>query len=242
VVQSDRTAALFGRLLALLVALFVLLPFVEPRGFAVGAGRIAVEVAIVAAVWRLRSSLHVPVLVTAITALNELTGWLEKISPEPFLVVTSRVITLVFLGVTGVFLSRYFWKHRVVDAGSLAGALSVYLLLGYFWGTAFGLLEYLEPDSFQGACLPRPDGASSCDALRADFPRLGYLGFVTLTTLGYGDVTPRTLHAEGLTSLAAVSGQLFLAVLIGRLVGSYVSQRAGRAAAGTARDEESQPR
>jgi voltage-gated potassium channel Kch len=223
VVQSDRTAALFGRLLALLVALFVLLPFVEPRGFAVGAGRIAVEVAIVAAVWRLRSSLHVPVLVTAITALNELTGWLEKISPEPFLVVTSRVITLVFLGVTGVFLSRYFWKHRVVDAGSLAGALSVYLLLGYFWGTAFGLLEYLEPDSFQGACLPRPDGASSCDALRADFPRLGYLGFVTLTTLGYGDVVPVGTWARAMAGLEALLGQLFLVVLVARLVALHAS-------------------
>ena len=118
----------------------------------------------------------------------------------------------------------------------------MYLLLGYFWATAFGLLEYLEPDSFQGACMPRPDGASSCDALLAYFPRLTYFGFVTITTLGYGDVTPRTLYAEGLTSLAAVSGQLFLAVLIGRLVGSYVSQHAERRADGPAANEESELR
>jgi len=169
VVQSDRNAARFNILLALLACFFVLVPFFESGGLVEGIVRIAVEVTLVAAVWSFRSSLHVPVLVTAITALNELTGSLEAISPEPFLVVTSRVLTLVFLGVTAGFLSRYFWRQRV-------------------------------------------------------------------------DVIPRTLHAEGLTSVVAISGQLFLAVLIGRLVGSYVSQRAGRAAVGPAPDEESRLR
>ena len=236
--KSDRTAARFNQLLALLVGFFVLVPFFEPGGYAVWIARIAVEVTLVAAIWSLSSSLRLPVLVTVVIALNELTSWLEPISPEPPLVVTSGVLTLVFLGITVGFFSRHLWKNEIADAGSLAGALSVYLLLGYFWATAFGLLEYLEPDSFQGACMPRPDGARSCNALLADFPRLTYLGFVTLTTLGYGDVTPRTLHAEGLTSVAAVSGQLLLAVLIGRLVGSYVSQRAGRVGGRCAPDEE----
>ena len=142
-VQSDRNAARFNILLALLACFFVLVPFFESGGLVEGIVRIAVEVTLVAAVWSLRSSLRVPVLVTTIMALNELTGWLETISPELLLVVPSRVLTMVFLGITAGFLSRHFWKHQVADAGSLAGSFSVYLPRGYFWTTAFGLLEYM---------------------------------------------------------------------------------------------------
>ena len=58
----------------------------------------------------------------------------------------------------------------------------------------------------------------------ARFPRLDYFSFVTMTTLGYSDITPQTRAAEGVATMAAVSGQLFLAVLIGKIVGMYVAQ------------------
>ena len=59
----------------------------------------------------------------------------------------------------------------------------------------------------------------------ARFPKLTYFSFVTMTTLGYGDVVPLTRAAEGVAAMAAVSGQLFVAMVIGRLVSLYMAKR-----------------
>ena len=60
-----------------------------------------------------------------------------------------------------------------------------------------------------------------------DFPLALYFSFVTLTTLGYGDITPVSRVAQMLTGVEAMMGQLFVAILIARLVGLHVGQRAG---------------
>jgi hypothetical protein len=117
------------------------------------------------------------------------------------------------------------WKQERVGAGSLIGAVAVYFLIGYLWATVFSLIEFGSPGSFAGICDPRPDGTVDCWPEIARFPQLIYFSFVTMTTLGYGDVVPLTRPAEGVAAMAAVSGQLFLAMVIGRLVSLYMGKR-----------------
>lgn len=106
----------------------------------------------------------------------------------------------------------------------LLGAASVYLFVGVLWGALFALLEYLFPGSF---LLPRDvvgSGPTTLLPLRRDTAIL-YFSFETLTTLGYGDIVPLTPPARFLAILEALVGQLYLAVLVGRLVSLQIMHR-----------------
>lgn len=115
-------------------------------------------------------------------------------------------------------IAAYVLGRREVTADTLAGAACVYLLLGLTWTLLYAVLEALAPGAIAVAS-PTAPGAG-------DPPRLGdllYFSFVTLTTLGYGDVAPVTSQARSLAILEATTGVLYLAILIARLVGMYGS-------------------
>jgi hypothetical protein len=97
----------------------------------------------------------------------------------------------------------------------LYAGLSAYLLAGVFFGVFYWVLEQTWSGSF----------AIPGEGVRSDFSLPGaiYYSFVTLTTLGYGDIIPRSEVARGLAIMEAVAGQLYLAVLIARLVSLYAS-------------------
>ncbi len=101
-----------------------------------------------------------------------------------------------------------------VGTDTIFGAVNVYLMLGFAWTTIYDLLEKLHPGSFGGPGILDP-------AAGPQWTDLVYFSFVTLTTLGYGDITPATNPARSLALLESVTGVLCIAVLIGRLVGVY---------------------
>lgn len=106
---------------------------------------------------------------------------------------------------------RFAMRSTRIDAEHIYAALSAYLLAGVFFGVLYHGVEQVWPGSFNVA------GA------KGEFPLFDaiYFSFVTLATLGYGDLLPVSEVARGLAIVEAVSGQLFLAVMIARLVGSY---------------------
>ena len=103
---------------------------------------------------------------------------------------------------------RFAMHARLVDTEHLYAALSAYLLAGIFLGHFYWALEQIRPGSFAAA---------------GNFSRMSaiYFSFVTLATLGYGDIVPRTDVARGLAVFEGVGGQLFLAVLVARLISLY---------------------
>lgn len=119
---------------------------------------------------------------------------------------------------SAAFALRYALRSTRVDAEHLYAALSAYLLGGVFFGALYHGVAHVWPGSFNASvatgALPLPDAI--------------YFSFVTLATLGYGDLVPVTGIARGLAVIEAVSGQLFLAVLVARLVSSHVGTRGGR--------------
>jgi hypothetical protein len=110
---------------------------------------------------------------------------------------------------------RFALGARVVDREHLYAGLSAYLLAGIFFGVSYWILERSWPGSL---AIPG-EGAQSNFSL----PVAIYYSFVTLTTLGYGDIVPRSDVVRGLAILEAVAGQLYLAVMIARLVSLYTS-------------------
>ena len=105
-----------------------------------------------------------------------------------------------------------------MSANRLLGAICVFLLLGIIWAFGYALLELAAPNSFKGFDPAHAPGADSTWL---------YFSFVTLTTLGYGDITPVTAVARTLSYLQAVAGQFYIAVLVAGLVSGYISSRQG---------------
>lgn len=100
-----------------------------------------------------------------------------------------------------------------VSWGLIYGALSAYLLMGVVFALSFSLLSAHDPASFDGISRAAGD----------DFSSFIYLSFVTLTTLGYGDITPGTQIAGSFLIVEALVGQIYLTVLVARLVGMHIS-------------------
>lgn len=105
-------------------------------------------------------------------------------------------------------------RGTAIDANRIVGSVGIYLLLGVLWAIAYRLLCIMAPDSF-------PDLNNHQSKLE-DFI---YFSFVTLTTLGYGDILPVTGIARSLAIFETVAGQLYVAILIAGLVGAYIARQ-----------------
>ena len=106
---------------------------------------------------------------------------------------------------------RFALRGRGVDAEHLYAALSAYLLAGVFFGVLYNLMSRVSPAAFAaGGAAVQLTPASAI-----------YFSFVTLATLGYGDIVPASDAARGVAVVEAVAGQLYVAVMIARLVSQY---------------------
>jgi voltage-gated potassium channel Kch len=147
------------------------------------------------------------VLLTATAALwlaRPVTAWFDHPAVSAMTLGFWTVIAL--FGAAGAL--RFAMRATQVDAEHLYAALSAYLLAGIFFGSFYWAIEQIGPGTF---------------ATTGQFSRMSalYFSFVTLATLGYGDIVPRTDVARGLAVVEGVGGQLFLAVMVARLVSLY---------------------
>ena len=118
----------------------------------------------------------------------------------------------LFFGLMMISILSHIMTVKKVTADTIFESICVYLLLGTLWAVVFVLIEISTPGSFNLG-----------DASAATFDyKFIYYSFVTLTTLGYGDITPVLAPARALSSLEAVTGQLYIAVLVARLVGLHI--------------------
>ena len=138
---------------------------------------------------------------------------LRYATTSPAIERSGYVFMLLAFAFTAVVMVTHTLLAKRVTVEHISGALSAYLLMGLVWGLAYFLLESAVPGSLS-------IGSVSDDAR---FDASIYYSFVTLTTLGYGDILPLTDRARSLAYVEAVVGQIYLAVLIGKLVGMYVS-------------------
>ena len=128
------------------------------------------------------------------------------------------VFTLVGL-VAAVNALRFALKAAAISGGHIYAALSAYLLAGLSFGILYWVVERALPGSllYGGAVV---DHFSEANGI--------YFSFVTLATLGYGDYVPKAELARGLAILEAVAGQLYLGVMVARLISLYVSGSAAK--------------
>lgn len=123
-------------------------------------------------------------------------------------------IMLVFFIFTVWLAARQVLFSGQIDVNEIVGAFCIFLLLGMIWAILYLLLAELAPASFYGL---------RTGAWQSNFSDLVYFSFISLTSMGYGDITPALPLARFLAYLEAVMGQFYIAVLVASLVGRRVS-------------------
>lgn len=132
--------------------------------------------------------------------------------------ITDLIAYVIVLGLYGyiirLMLNKIF-HAKVVTVNTIVLGLCTYLLLGQIWMLFYAPLAAYDPQAFTQPIVNEGSDAGLT---------LTYFSYVTLTTLGYGDISPVSPWARSLAIMEALTGTLFLAVLISRLVGTYISQ------------------
>ena len=185
-------------------------PFVSKGGIGgifIGALSTAV---VLSAVYAVASDRHLRIVIgLAIFAIAA--TWLAHIAPSDTAWILNELTDVfIFVYVVAILLT-YVLGRGEVTADKLMAAVCIYLILGFIWARAYNAIEILMPGSFSNV--------PSEPYLARD--ELIYYSFVTLTTLGYGDISPIKPAARSLSIVQATFGVLYLAVLVSRLASQF---------------------
>lgn len=162
-------------------------------------------------------------LVAAVLAILAIgTSWAELFD--------STIIWLTFnLAFTILFIGYVIWVHllkimttRDVSLNLLFGALSTYILMGFLMSFVYMLINIYLPNSFSPTLIQPTHLRFILDL---HFFKFVYFSFVTLTTLGYGDIHPIAQQAQAFAYFEAIAGQFYLTILVARLVGLHISTK-----------------
>jgi hypothetical protein len=144
-------------------------------------------------------------------------NWLRHVMVlGPALMTLTMILSIVYFFFLVVVLVSRALTTEDASGSTICHAVSGYLLLGIAWAAVYQLVTYVHPEA-----LRIPEG-------NVDFEDYLYFSFTTLTTLGYGDITPVSPYARSIVVVEAIVGPLYLTILIARLVGMYGRQPAPR--------------
>jgi hypothetical protein len=137
-------------------------------------------------------------------------------------VLIGHCLMVAFYFWAAVLIVASLFRRQALSLDSVFGTICGYLLLGMAWGVLYSMLDTVWPGSFEV-------GSRLTEQVPADHSRIDlftYYSFITLTTVGYGDVTPLSTPARTCAWLEALTGQFYLAVLVAGLVGALLSMKA----------------
>ena len=206
---AERTGTRFIWLLCALLALLLLAPVFESGGYDKGLLVVLLTLVLLAAINAARGRRGQLITAICLGLPWLVLHWIPFTSELFWLRIVEGMSLLARLYFTaGVVLGSVVSAEKV-DKDILCGGLAIYLLLGVTWAVSYDLIEFLVPGSFTNV---DPEIA---------WTRLVYFSFTTLTTLGYGDISPTTPFAQTWSVLEAGTGVLYVAVLVARLVSLY---------------------
>jgi Ion channel len=143
---------------------------------------------------------------------------------SPSVIMTGSIFWFLFFAYITWNELRAVLRQKEVTGETISMSISVYLLLGLTWGVFYIVLYYLQPHAFSfgySESSARPNEQEV-------FPVLVYFSLTTLSTIGFGDITPLTLQARYAAVAEGITGQFYLAILVARLVGLYMSRTANQ--------------
>ena len=150
-----------------------------------------------------------------------------EVSQSTAVTIVGHSARFFFLGIVIFAILRTILNTEKVEIDAIFGASCCYMLIGYAFSDIYRIMESLHPDTFSG--ISHAD--KSWVPRFGDMPRdaeIVYFSLITLTTVGYGDIVPQSPPARFVAALEGIVGQLFLAVIVARLVALEISARLKR--------------
>lgn len=206
-------------LLAVLVGLMIAYPFFVHRPEVISIFNLFQTAALVVVIFAVCRQKKEFIPVTAAFSLFAALSWLDILHlKNPLLNVIIIPGWAIFYAFAAVAVLSRVGRFRRITVDEIAGAISAYILIGLFFTMVFLWLELLQPGSFDIRAQVNPNKL-------VDYSDFVLFSFATLTTLGYGDITPLTHLAQVLSVLESMIGVLYVAILVGGLVGMLISEQ-----------------
>lgn len=207
--QSEAILSVFLALVVLMVFVFPLTKLVSKHfSIYIDLAYSVILVSGVALAWRNRILFHLAIVLgTATLIVRWACWWYPALLPAREILMLANILFLA-----GILLQQVLAKGHVTSM-RIQGAIAVYLLFGIAWAHAYQIVNSFSPNAF---VVQTGTPSTVSEWL--------YYSFVTLTTVGYGDIVPKTQISRMLSVGEALTGQLYLAVLIARLVALQVSE------------------
>jgi len=208
----------FRYLFVSLLAMLVIGPFVEGFAYLQILFSVFLTAIFISAIYAISQERR-HTLIASFLALPALGfTWATYFTQSIAFSLVSSFLGAVFFIFIAINILAFISQQGHVTTDMIIGAAVVYLLIAMTWLTAYEIIETLHPGSFA-----MPEGQ-----LQDSRYLFLYYSLVTITTLGYGDVTPLTSVASSFSALEAVVGQLYLVITVAWLVGVHVSQSKNR--------------
>ena len=210
----------YRMLLGVLIAILVIHPFFSDNHLSGIVLDIFISFLIVFVVFESRQRKHSLAIAVSLSLLALISNWTDEYLNILPLVVTAQTFSILFIFYICYVIIMTIIEAKKVTFDVIVGAVCVYLMIGLMWTFLYSLLELNHPGSFLSTVSPEKITATSSP----DFilSRLNYFSFVTLATIGYGDIIPASHPAQMLSVFEAIVGQLYLTILIARFVGLHI--------------------
>ncbi|MEE8640039.1 MAG: ion channel [bacterium] len=205
-------------LLIVLVGLMIAYPFFVHKPAVISIFNLFQTAALLLAIYAVCRKKKEFIPLAAVFSLFAGLSWLDILYlKNPILNVIIIPGWAIFYGFAVVAVLSRVSRYRRVTVDEIAGAVSAYILIGLFFSMLFLWIELLQPGSFHISAQTNPNKL-------VDYSDFVLFSFATLTTLGYGDITPLTHIAQVAAVLESIMGVLYVSVLVGGLVGILISE------------------
>ncbi len=205
-----RTTRGFSLVLALLVTIYVIAEVWDESDFAQGLVWFLAFLAFIVTLRALNTAPRTVYINAAVMALMLVLAVLGLALDLEALTEPAGIGVSGFAFVAPVLILRHVLRRDEITLDVIFGALAVYVFLGIDFAILYDVMQRVDASAFAAAGV--------------ELPSMFYFSFTTLTTVGYGDITPVSDWAQALTVVEALTGQILLVVIVARLVGMQIAQ------------------
>jgi hypothetical protein len=205
--------ARFSYLFSSIILLLMLRPFLEGFTALRNITTIFIWFILISCGWAVHEKKRHRMIFLGIVILAILTDFLDRFLPDAAIRLVPNIVGIIVFSYIVAVIFLYLIRQEEVTADMIMAAASEYMLIGIMFSYIYSLIEAVYPGSF------------NLQSSQGDPSVFLYFSFVTLTTTGYGDILPVSVQARSFAILEQVTGQLFVAVAVARLVGLYTARK-----------------
>jgi hypothetical protein len=212
----------FHGLLICLVLVLLVAPFLQESSPTLPILSLLLTAALFFSVYAFIQDKRVLVIASIIAAPTFFSNWISYFLDTSTSFLIKDFFGALFFCYISINILLGIFRQKTISSDLIYGSICVYLLIGLAWAFVYSAIETIHPGSFE-ILIDYAKDTSQIDR-QTTLSLFVYYSYVTLTTLGYGDITPVTPPAQSISILEALTGQFYLVILVARLVGNYLSE------------------